>query len=378
MLARRASVVVLSLAALATAAWAQGSAELRKLHDRIVTPDRVLPIADAGEAAELLKTWNLNPANLAPADRAALLRCQVYVALGQGDAATAQQLAAGLVEHEPGSRATLDARYLAACAAADAVVAAEMLTEIGKVAERGERREISRRKRCATSLGDVAPDVEVRVEDMTIFHARRRGERVLLLDFWNTLAPPEEAHAKALVALAKDLGSEPVDLVGVNTDSEARIDEAKKLAASLGYAWPHCFEYKSVNAPITHQAFGAGTPPWEVLIDSYGYNRAIGVITEPAFQYALRAVLAETRGQFERVRPRSREGKQESVAAAPEAKPKSTGELRSDPDAQALLRQAHLFRRTGKKTDARKLYERIVAEYPGTKEAEEARSYLED
>jgi hypothetical protein len=232
-------------------------------------------------------------------------------------------------------------------------------------------------------VGEKAPDVLIRTEDMTEFSTRRRGNRVLLIDFWNVLLPPDEKEIKALRDLYKEYQySLHVDFVGVNADPEARIDEARKFARENGYVWKQRYEYQGREAPITHQAFHAGNPPWQVLIDTFGYIRAVGTASEPGFQYALRAATAEARGDQEVVMPRTRAGAQAERPGAEikvEAKksPKPAGELPSSPEAQAKLTLARTYMKTGKRTDAKRLFEEIVRDYPGTREAQEAQEYLD-
>jgi hypothetical protein len=121
-----------------------------------------------------------------------------------------------------------------------------------------------------------------------------------------------------------------------------------------------------------------------VLIDSRGYVRAAGDAAGPAFRYAVRAAVAEARGQFSYIAPRSIDGKSavpESGAAAggPRKKPPESGggELRDDPDAQAKLTLARTYIRTGKRTEAKRLFQEIVRDYPGTRQAKEAQEYLD-
>jgi len=218
---------------------------------------------------------------------------------------------------------------------------------------------------------------------MTGFRTTRRGDRVLLIDFWNVLQTREDDTSEALRALHEEYQhSLHVDFVGVNADAEAQVPEAKEFAKESGYVWKQRYEYAATNAPITHQAFRAGTPPWQVLIDTFGYVRAVGSVREPGFQYALRAAIAEARRDFEVVLPRTRDGQQpERASAKIEPKTKTAvqpeRELPSNPDAAAKLTLARTYLKTGKRTDAKRLFEEIVRDFPGTLEAKEAQEYLD-
>jgi hypothetical protein len=113
----------------------------------------------------------------------------------------------------------------------------------------------------------------------------------------------------------------------------------------------------------------------------------------------LKAAIAEARGDFEPVLPRTRGGTQaakpgsrgelakagekaaaDKKAAAEKEAARKNEEARNPPsnaDAKSLLTQAHTMRRGGNKTKARELYQKIVSEFPGTKEAQEAAEWLE-
>jgi tetratricopeptide (TPR) repeat protein len=360
--------------------------ELQKLHDRMADPTQVLSAKDAKSATDRLTEWKLTPEKLSPEDRGRLWRIEVYVALAEGDAAGALEHAQALLAEFPDDSDSLQAAYLAACAAGDAKLGGDVLKKLSKTAKGDERRLISRRRRWIRGVGEKAPEIEIRTEDMTGFWTTRRGERVLVIDFWNVLVPPDASVVKALRQLYEEYcHSRYVEFVGVNADSENRVEQAKEFAKENGYVWKQRYEYSATRAPITHEAFGAGTPPWVVAIDIFGYVRAIGAADEPGFQYALRAAVAEAAGDYEPVMPRDRHGKQPTrssesaeAKAGESQKPKEkAGELPSNAEAAAKLRLARTYLKTGKRTDALKLFKEIVRDYPGTFEAREAQEYLD-
>ena len=370
----------------ASSAWAQSAAtlrELNKLHERMADADKVLTAKDAKQAANRLAEWKLAPEKLSPEDRARLGRIEVYVALAEGDAKAALERARSLLGEFSDDPAACEAAYLAACAAGDAKLGSDMLKQLAKDAKGDRRRQLSQRRRWIRGVGKQAPEVEIRAEDMTGFRTTRRGDRVLLIDFWNVLQTREDDTSEALRALHKEYQhSLHVDFVGVNADAEVQVPEAKEFAKESGYVWKQRYEYAATNAPITHQAFRAGTPPWQVLIDTFGYVRAVGSVREPGFQYALRAAIAEARRDFEVVLPRTRDGQQpERASAKIEPKTKTAvqpeRELPSNPDAAAKLTLARTYLKTGKRTDAKRLFEEIVRDFPGTPEAKEAQEYLD-
>jgi hypothetical protein len=360
--------------------------ELSKLHERIADPQKVLTASDARQAMNRLAEWKLTPEKLSPADRARLKRIELYIALADGNAKTALEHAQSLLSEFPDDPAACEAAYLAACAAGDAKLGSDMLRQLARSATGDRRRLISQRRRWIRGVGKEAPEVEIRTEDMTAFETARRGDRVLLIDFWNVLGTREDDTSAALRALHDEYQYSPhVDFVGVNADAEAQVPEAKEFAKERRYSWKQRYEYVAADAPITHQAFRAGNPPWQVLIDTFGYIRAVGSVAEPAFQYALRAAVAEAGGDYAAVMPRTRDGQQPerpSAQVEPTAprKPKSDDqdqELPSNPDAQAKLSQARVFLKAKNRSKAIELFREIVRDYPGTQEAREAQEYLD-
>ncbi len=357
--------------------------ELRRLHERVAVPDRVLSRREAKIAADRLASWHLEAEKLSPEDRARLLRSELYVALGLGRAADAVTRARTLLADTPDDTASLEAVYLAACAAGDARLGTKALRKLARRRKGRARRETARQRRWLRHVGKRAPDVVIHTDDMKDVRVRRRRGRLLLIDFWNlTHAPPAEAD-QTLVALYKRYkGSPHIQFLGVDADAEARVPEARKFARQRGYAWPQCYEARAVDAPITHKAFHVGPPPWQVLIDPMGYVRAVGDVRTPAFQYALRAAASEARGDTPAVLVCDSRGKRpqresETLEAAPQGTAKADAEKPSNPDAARKLTLARTYLKTGRRTDAKRLFEEIVRDYPGTPEAREAREYLD-
>jgi len=357
--------------------------ELRRLHDRLADPQRVLSRQDARQARDRLAEWRLDPAALSPDDRARLWRIELYAALAEGAAGAALERARQLWKVAPDDPGTAAAVHLAACAAGDAQLALRALARLAEGADSRRRRWISRQRRWLRRVGEKAPDVVIRTEDMTEFSTARRGDRVLVLDFWNTRLKPDEEQIAALRGLFDEYRrSLHIELVGINADSETRAEQARQFAKEHGFVWKQRYEYQARGAPLTHGAFHAGNPPWVVLIDTFGYVRAVGAAYEPAFQYALRAAVAEAGGAQQPLLPRTHTGQQaERPGAAAEAAAPSSEqpapELPSNPEALQKLRLARTYLKTGKRSEARRLFEEIVRNYPGTREAREAQEYLE-
>ncbi len=359
--------------------------ELRKLHARAARPDRVLSDQDARNVHQRLAGWKLDPARLAPDDRRAWFELRISSDLGLGDVTAARDALDALRKLAPDNPRTWQWTWLVAAAAGDAKLARDAIDHLRKAAsDHTTRRAWSRRLRWIRQVGQDAPDVTIRTEDLTEYDVADRGEQVLVIDFWNTRRPPPQEAIDALKRLYEQYRDSPhVAFVGVNADSESNLERAREFARKKGMAWKQCYEGRSAAAPITHKAFKAGRPPWTVVVDSYGFIRAVGSADEPAFVCALRAAIAEARGDAEPVGPRTIRGEQRRAGvakAAPENRPGGRtrpGDLPSNPQAASKLRQARAFLKTGLKSKARKLLEEIIRDYPGTLEAYKAREYLE-
>lgn len=359
--------------------------ELSKLCDRLAQPDQTVAERDARQALDMLAEWKLTADGLSGEDRIRFLLVELYAALAQGDASTAIERAKLLLSENSENPVVLDAAYLAAFAGGDAQLGMDALKKLSRSAKGDKRSLLSVRRRQMRGVGEKASDVTIRAEDMTEFEADRRGERLLLIDFWNLATPPEKDVVAALCKLhAEYENSLHFEMVGVNSDDENGVAAAREFVETNGYVWPQRYERQAIKAPITQEAFHVGEPPWQVLIDTFGYVRAIGDIREPVFQYAIRAAISETRGDRDIVMVRSRDGKQpekpgDKIKAPVKPKPKVESEEKpSDPEAERLLRLARTYMKTGKKTDAKRLFEQIVREYPGTPEARDAQERLDN
>ncbi len=359
-------------------------AELKKLDERVSRPGVLIAPDEAREVDSRLRGWSFEAESLKPGPRAQLRRLQTLIYLQRGDAANAQSAAADLLAQAGADALSADIVFQAACAAADGQLAAGALKVLAAAGDAEAKKRAAQRKRGAAQIGRRIADAQIRIEDGTEIDLQKRGSQALVLDVWNMLAPPTDAHRDALKRLHQTAGRGPELLfVGLNADNDERTEKARAFAAEH-YPWGQRFEGVGVNAPLTHQKLRAGAPPWAMVIDHYGFVRAVGDASDIAFEAALRAAAAEAAGVFEPIVPRGADGKQpERRSAAAEVSPTGGAKAapaegpKSNPEAASKLRQAITYRKTGLKTKARELLQQIVAEYPGTKEAEEAALELE-
>lgn len=342
------------------------------------------PSAEEGKLAQTrIEALRVNRKSMDKALLAKLMGAEALWPLATGDAATAVKGYQAMHERLPERAETYRVGYLVAAAAGDAQMAEQVLKDLSKLVDSSARREVSRMRRCMRHAGERAPQVEIRAGDDE-YETDDRGDRTLVIHFWNIDAATEhnkDAALETLAAWAKKDGS--VDFVGVNADEESRYDEARKFAKEHGYDWPQRYEDKSYKAPITDEAFHVGSPPWLVVIDTYGYLRAAGDADDPAVYYAMRASAAEAAGDFARVLPTARDGTRPEQLSArmggggSKADSNETGQPKSNPQAADKLRQARLFLKTGMKTKAKALFQEIIRDYPGTEEARKAKEYLD-
>lgn len=359
--------------------------ELKKLHDELAQPGKIIDRQQGLDALERINQLGVIEAyqmdKLSQDDRALLLRTEIWAAAIAGNAKRAQDRVPALLKSVGDARVMQETAYVAACAAGDAKAADAALKELATLVPGDQRRAVSERRRWVRDVGKPAPEVTLALEDGTSIEVANRRDIALVIDFWNVLSKPAAAHVEALKKLHESFGGDShIVFAGVNADPPARLGKAQEFAREAGYPWKQVYEEKAGNAPLTHQAFKVASTPWVVLIDRNGIVRAVGEPTNPAFVYAVRAAVAEARGDYPPVLARSIDGKEAEPFKPPVVSAKSGGAAAgggggakpSNPEAAELLKQARLYLKTGKKTDAKRILQEIIDKYPGTKEAEEA------
>jgi peroxiredoxin len=364
--------------------------ELKRLHDQLSESKSVLTVEQGRQARQRLAEWESWTKTLKGDERTMALRVELLAALAVGDAARAVDALSKLPPPGEKDRAGLELMALVAAVNGDAPRLDETLKKLKDLVEDSEQRQLSSRQRRVRKLGTEAPDVSVKLDDGRDLALHDRGGSALFIDFWSTRVKPTPQHVQALRSLYDEYKGRRMEFLGVNTDGPAKLEDAKKFVEDHGYEWAQHYELRSAaDAPITQKAFAAGPPPWCAIVDRQGRIRTVGDPSEAEFQYALRAVVEETEGNFEAVAPRpliekpSARGEEKSREAEPrkekaEEKKAQTpkGELPSNPEAESKLRQARLYLKTGKRTDAKRLLQEIVKDYPGTREAREAEQIL--
>jgi len=375
----------LLLAAVASGQDSAAVGEMRRWHDRIVKHKGVVSAADGQAAQSKVKAWNLPINDLATEDRACLMRLELHAALAVGDANRAAEWLSELQRADPNTRDTLRAAWLVAGATGDAQSAKRTLEKLSTLGLAGKRA-VERRLARLGMIGRAAPDLDLQAQGGRSVSTRHRGGMVLVIDFWSIgRRKPSEKHVKALRDLRDDYAREAaVQFMGINEDEPDKLAEAERFAADQEYDWPQHYEGRFSSAPSPHAAFHVDSTPWDVLIDMHGNVRTVGTAGSPDFQYALRAAVAEARGVYRAILPKTSAGARATAAEqASEAKvnerpeeyvPKS--KLPRNAEARRKLDQARLYLKTGRKTDAKRLLREVVDEYPGTYEAREADEWL--
>lgn len=390
---RAAAVVMCAVLALASAMaqdidpkqLAASLQELKKLHDELAQPGKIVDRQQGLDALERINQLGVIEAQqmdkLSQDERGLLLRTEIWAAAIAGNAKRAMDRVPALLKSVGDARAMQEAAYVAACTAGDAKAADAALKELATLVPGDQRRAVSERRRWVRDVGKPAPEVALALEDGTSVEVANRKDVALVIDFWNVLSKPAAAQVDALKKLHESFGGDShVVFAGVNADPPARLGKAQEFAKEAGYPWKQLYEEKAAGAPITHEAFKVASTPWVVLIDRNGIVRAVGEPTSPAFVYAVRAAVAEARGDHPPVLARTIDGKEAEPYKPPVVTAKSGGAAAgggggakpSNPEAAELLKQARLYLKTGKKTDAKKILQEIIEKYPGTKEAEEA------
>lgn len=378
MMGRRYRVLPLLLVGYAVAwAVAGAPADLKTWHDRTVHPHTAVTPEEARAARAKLTEWALNLADLSPTERRDALELEIYTSLGEGNVLRAQDQYAALAHEFPGAKETLRAAWDVATAAGDAQLAAQTLDKLAASQVAPEAAIAARRARLA-NIAAPAPDETVTAGDQS-YALRSRDGRPLLLEFWSAAKPPTKAQGAALRLIADAAGAD-LDLCDVALDADGKDVAALRQAA----------EYTCPGTTATRAAdwvrfFVGADNTWAVVVDGFGYVRAVGSVREPGFQYAARAAAVESTHRLPAVLPRSVAGVQAERPAPPkptedaaEAQPaqRPPSELPSNAEAASMMRQARAYAKTGRKNDARKLLREIVEKYPGTREAAEAADWL--
>ncbi len=403
---RQQLVLVTLLCVLAAPAMAIAqSSELQSLLDELSAAAVLTP--EQGRAAlQKFAQLKLSPGTLPPADRERALQVELLGNLAIGDAGRAAERAAELFSDAKAPQAVLDRALLAAVAAGDAQLGEQIAERRAKFVKPDEHRAIARARMAFTRVGQKAP--AARLEVLGTDYAPATDGKVFALYFWTLLRPPAAEQSRGATALFEAFKSDPdVRFIGVNADSAARGDAARKFADENGYLWPQVYEQQSIKAPITHVAYDAPFSPCIIVIDSYGFLRCVADPADAAAAYALRSAAAEARNEYRPVPARTKAGvpaeftprasapppKSATSAAGgagksassggagagdkPSGGAASQGELSSNDEAEAKLRQARTYLRTGKRSDAKRMFEEITRDYPGTRQAKEAQEYLD-
>ncbi|MGE0480201.1 MAG: tetratricopeptide repeat protein [Phycisphaerae bacterium] len=379
-------------AALLAAAFAAparaDSKELRALRDLATRQGARLSADDLRKLLADIERLRAAPQNAAPEERAIGLQAETRAAAANGDAQRALNCASELLSDPQPTRESLEAAYVGAAAAGDAKTADEVLRKLADVLPAAERRTNTNRRRWLKQVGGLAPSEFISTGAAAGISPANRDGKVLLIDFWNVQSAPADEDVRALKDLVAWFGDgAKLEVVGVNADSAARVERAREFVEKAGYAWPQCYEEQMTNAPITHRAFNAGNPPWQVVIDRDGRIRAVGSARDAAFVFALRAAVSEAAGERAIVVPRTIEGERATGPAAVSGAggpgsaagggANAAGAPKpSDPEAASMLRQARAWIKTGRRTDAKRILQEIIAKYPNTREAEDAQYML--
>lgn len=385
----RRSCVLVMLAGLAPCALAQKNTteqrgEIEKLYDQVVGDGRsTISVEEGREALEQLDSWDLQPAVVDQRHRRLALLCYVYASLATGDAEAARGRLESLQAEFPDDRDTLLAACGVACTVGDGKLGITALRKLSAGAEGGEKSRLRTLSRRFKLVGSRAPNMSVTtVRKSEVSFAVREG-KTLVVFFWNLRKSLSGEQVQAMRRLHSAYRkNENIEFLGVSANSARDKGKAMSFARKKGLRWQHHYETKSAGAPITHKAFRAGSRPMQVVIDGDGVIRGVGDIGDPALVYALRATVAEAEGRAEPPESRSAGGKATSrEPLPPPGDKKSDGkqpkELRNDMEAEAKVRQARLFLRTGMRTKAKQIMRGVIAKYPGTTQAKYCREMLE-
>ncbi len=305
-----AMVVTLLIPALGWADNAGPPATLDEWHDAIVVADKVVSAADGQAALDQIKQWQQAGERPARGERAKLLRLRIHAALAVGNVGQAVRLLPQLDRAGGDDGENVKTAWLVALSSGDAYVAKRVLNRM-RTGRKASATAVRQRMDRLEHIGEAAPIMTVQAESGNDVGLSERDGKVLVLDFWSTREPPSDKVVAAMIELYDSLAAEEqVEFLGINSDRPSQVEAARKLAVANGYKWPQHYERKLDEAPLTETAFGVKDAPWQVVIDAEGNVRNVGSVLDPAFHYALRAAVAEAKGEYEPIRPKNLAGKQ--------------------------------------------------------------------
>ncbi len=394
-----ASIVRLGLAAIvsasAAAALAQESEQLddlQRLYKGLVEgPDRIVTVDEGRDVLAALDDLVLDESSLDPNQLGQMLLCRIYGLLAIGDAASLEAYMAELQSVQPDAPTTHRAAHLVAAAMGDGKMGAAALGAMAKSLDATAKRQMAAKARRFRIVGSPAPALAVNANDGTSMDFANRAGKAMILFLWNarrTPSPDEIAAMQRIHAEQRSNGN--VEIFGISANPSTLDGKARGFARTNGLRWPHHYEQRGTGAPVTHKAFKAGSSPAQIVIDIDGVIRAIGDIGVPAMEYAIRAAVAEADGRYPLPQSRAANGKltprgsaraasgQQSGHGNPKTAKKTAKPLEDNPDAENLMSRARLMIRLRNRQNAKMILQRIVREYPNTKQAKRALEMLTD
>lgn len=143
----------------------------------------------------------------------------------------------------------------------------------------------------ATNASALAPDVEFRTLDDQSFRLSELRGRVVLLNFWATWCVPCRAEIPTLNAMQRDLESQGLTIIGVNTGTPDTAEDVKDFQKDIPQ------EYKSLMASDeAREKYDTAALPTTYIIDREGRIRQMirGARERDALEAAIKPLLAET------------------------------------------------------------------------------------
>ena len=376
--------------ALSGAALAQDAEQLDKLkslYEQLAgEPERIVSVEAGRDALASLDDLVLDESSLEPAQLAQMLLCRIYALAAIGDARSIDPYLSELQRVQPDRPVTHRAEHLAASVVGDGRLGSTALAALGKPLDKTAKRRMASMARRFRIVGSPAPALSVKADNGADFDLVDRRGKVLILFLWSIRREPSSRQIAAMRRIYAELSDNSnVEFLGVSANPATLDGKARGFARSRGLSWPHHFENRGTGAPITHKAFRAGSTPAQIVIDSDGIVRAVGEIGEPAMVYATRAAVAEADGQYTPADSRASNGKVTPRGVARtarsgnrQAKKPPSDQLEDNREAENLLSQARLMIRIRNRQNAKRILQRIIREYPNTKQAKRALEMLTD
>lgn len=227
------------------------------------------------------------------------------------------------------------------------------------------------------------PDFDLLLSDGTTLNDMTAKGRVVVFDFWKqgnnayTTAAPYVRKIHDMFRYYPDFR-----MVGVNLDSKEFRTIVKTYANVHKLSWPHYYEEKILERPVSMGIFRVRGIPRQVVVGPDGRILYHGMPNDPVLYYAIRAGLRKANGDKLPI-PTSQPDEDElrtddKPAPSTDTKPKPADVSKADQEkaASQMYRLGQTYESANLRPKAIEIYKQLIQKYPDTQAAVHAHSRL--